>query len=344
MDAVHRELEQNLSDILTRQFGLTEDTGVMVIYDTQSPLSNLVTETYRRLLKGRSRVYFVDFDQTPHAEILRQIETHLKPKDAVALVQSFSFRVSVYRWRLELFDRQLKVLEHMRLSYMPEDQFLTYAKSLKEESSWLQPTAEKLRDLLTKTNHIRVECTGGSILTYHSTMEKPVVNDGNYSKMKNVGGGYPIGEIFSEPIDLASANGEVEVYAYPGEDHKMRFSQKSFLIKIKDGCVEDGVFPPDFQPLMDMMRKENPDGTIPVREFGLGLNRNITPQHVLTEASAFERIAGLHLSLGWKHGAYLKKFKKQKELVQRYHVDIYPSTKRIWLNDTLVFEDGKFVI
>ena len=344
MDAVHAELERNLSDILTRQFGLTDESGVMVIYDTQSPLSNITTQVYRNLLKGRARVHFVDFDATPHEEILKQIEAHLVPGDVVALVQSFSFRVSVYRWRLELFDRKLKVLEHMRLSYMSEDQFMTYAKSLRDESSWLQPTAEKLRDLFTKTNHIKVECTGGSILTYKSKMEKPVVNDGDYSKMKNVGGGYPIGEIFSEPIDLSTTNGQVEVYAYPGEDHKMRFTPKPFIIKIKDGCVEDGDFPSEFQPLMNMMRKENPDGTIPVREFGLGLNRNITPQHVLTEASAFERIAGLHLSLGWKHGAYLKKFKKQKELVQRYHVDIYPSTKRIWLNDTLIFENGQFVI
>jgi leucyl aminopeptidase (aminopeptidase T) len=232
----------------------------------------------------------------------------------------------------------------MRLSYMPEEQFMTYAQSLKDESSWLQPTAEKLRSLFTKTNRIKVECAGGSILTYHSKMETPVVNDGDYSKMKNVGGGYPIGEIFSEPVDLSTANGQVEVYAYPGEDHKMRFTPKPFLITIKDGCVEDGAFPREFQPLMEMMRRENPDGKIPVREFGLGLNRNITPQKRLTEASAFERIAGLHLSLGWKHGAYLKKFKKQKELVQRYHVDIYPAATRIWLNDTLIFENGQFVI
>lgn len=344
MTALLKELEQNLADILTNQFGMTKDTGVMIIHDTQSPLSRMVTQAYENVLRKHASTFFVDFDANPPEVILKEIETKLKPKDIVVLVQSTSFRVSVYRWRLELFDRKLKVLEHMRLSYMPESEFETYVKSLKDESKWLQPTAEKIRDLFTKTTHIKIESRQGSILTYQSKMEKPVVNDGDYSKMVNAGGGYPIGEIFSEPVDLNTANGKVEVYAYPGEDHKMRFTDKSFVIAIKDGHVEDGNFPSEFQPLIDMMRKENPDGKIPVREFGLGLNRAITPTKRLTEATAFERIAGLHLSLGWKHGAYLKKFKKRKDLVQRYHVDIYPDVKRVWLNDTLVFDSGKFVI
>ena len=338
------ELERNLSDILTNQFGMTPDTGVMVIHDTQSPLSSLITQAYRKVLSGRTNAYFVDYDSLPPADIIAQIHSSMRPGDIAVLVQSTSFRVSAYRWRLDLFDRKLKVIEHMRLSYMSEEEIPTYIRSLKDESAWLRPMAEKLRDLLTRTTHIKIECVGGSILTYHSAMEKPVVNDGDYSKTLHAGGGYPIGELFSEPVDLSTAEGEVEVYAYPGEDHKMRFAQKPFLIRIKNGCVEGGDFPPEFQPLIEMMRNENPDGKIPVREFGLGLNRNITPEHRLTEATAFERIAGLHLSLGWKHGAYLKKFKHEKELVQRYHVDIYPSTRRIWLNATLIFEDGQFVV
>lgn len=124
----------------------------------------------------------------------------------------------------------------------------------------------------------------------------------------------------------------------------MVFAETPFTIKIKDGVVVGGSFPPEFQPLIDMLKTENADGQIPVREFGLGLNRGISRVNRLTEATAFERVAGLHLSLGMKHGAYQKKFKKQKELQQRYHVDLYPAVKRIWIQDVLVFEDGKYVV
>ncbi|MEK6821517.1 MAG: hypothetical protein AABY11_03920 [archaeon] len=344
MSRVLSILETNLHDVITNQFGHSNQQPIMVIYDTQSPLSLLVTQAYRVILKDHPSAHWIDYDAQPPEKIIETIDAVLPPKSLVILVQSTAFRVSVYRWRLELYDRKLKVLEHMRLSYMKENEFETYAQSLKDDSARVQPLAEKLRQLLTETTHIKLECHGGSVLKWDSRMEKPVVNDGDYSKTPNHGGGYPIGEIFSEPVDISKVNGEVEVYAYPGEDHKMRFAETPFRVHFKNGLVQEGDFPAEFQPLIAMMRLENTSGNIPVREFGLGLNNAITPQKRLTEATAFERIAGIHLSLGMKHGAYQKKFLKQKEINQRYHVDLYPHAKRIWLNDTLIFEDGQFVL
>lgn len=33
--------------------------------------------------------------------------------------------------------------------------------------------------------------------------------------MKNVGGTFPIGEVFSEPKDLTKVNGELMIFGYP---------------------------------------------------------------------------------------------------------------------------------
>ena len=337
------ELKQNLSDILFNQLKCEIDTHVMVIFDQQSPLNKIVTQGYEDVLLTHSKKTFLDFDAHTPEQLMEKIDD-LSSGDAVILVQSASFRVSTYRWRLELFDRKLKCIEHMRLAYMTPEEFPTYIHSLKDDSPFVQPTARKVAEKLENASHIKVQCRGGSIFEIKSKMEKPFVNDGDYSAEENIGGGYPIGEAFSEPVDITQSNGEVEIYAYPGEDHKMRFTNKPFKMKIVNGNMVSHDAPADFIPLIEMMKGENKDGQIPVREFGLGLNRAITKENTLTEASAFERVTGLHLSLGMKHGVYQKKFKKNKEINQRFHVDIYPDVYKIRINDQLIYQDGYYLV
>lgn len=337
------QLVQNTSDIVFKHFNTQPENHVMIIYDTQTELSQTLKLAYEEALKNHIKKSFVDFNAHPLSEI-EACALSLQPNDVVILIQSLSFRVSVYRWRLELFDKGLKVGEHVRLSQILPHEIQNYVSCLAYDFPRTQPLSQKLDELLKNTTHIKVECAQGSILEFHSRMEKPVINLGDFDTGKVKGGYFPVGEIFSEAVELEKCSGEVEVFAFPGEDHQMVFLEKSFRVKIKDGYVEDGDFPEEFQPLVDLMRVENPDGKIPVREFGLGLNRGLSKEKRLTEATAWERVAGLHLSLGWKHGAYMKKFKSQKDLVQRYHVDIYPDVKRMWITDTLIYENGKFVI
>lgn len=337
------QLVQNTSDIVFKHFNAQPESHVMIIFDTQCELSQTMKDAYEQALSNHAKKSFVDFDAHP----LEEIETcagSLSTNDVVILIQSLSFRVSVYRWRLELFGKGLKVGEHVRLSQIKSNEIPNYVPCLAYDFSHTQPLSQKLDSLLQKTTHIKVECQQGSILEFNSRMEKPVVNLGDFDKGKVKGGYFPVGEIFSEAVDLEKVNGEVEVFAFPGEDHQMVFLEKSFRVKIKNGYVEDGNFPEEFFPLIQMMRMENADEKIPVREFGLGLNRGLSKEKRLTEATAWERVAGLHLSLGMKHGAYQKKFKRRKELNQRYHVDIYPDVKRMWISKTLIYENGKFVI
>lgn len=344
MDApLFAQLVQNTRDIVFKHFEAKPENHVMVIFDTQTELSQTLKSAYEEALKNHVKKSFIDFDAQQVSEI-EACASSLQPNDVVILIQSLSFRVSVYRWRLELFEKGLKVGEHVRLSQILPHEIPNYISCLTYDFPHTQPLSQKLEKLLNETSHIKVECQQGSVLEFTSRMEKPVINLGDFETGKVKGGYFPVGEIFSEAKDIEQVNGHVEVFAFPGEDHQMVFTPKPFVIRIKQGYVEDGDFPEEFQPLVQMMRSENPDGKIPVREFGLGLNRGLSKEKRLTEATAWERVAGLHLSLGWKHGAYLKKFKSQKELNQRYHVDIYPDVKRMWISDTLIYENGKFVI
>lgn len=336
------ELSRNVRDIVFRHMEASPQTHVLVIYDTRSPLAEKMKDAYQEALAAHPKTTFLDFNSIPLEQVEARAKT-LAKGDIVILIQSLSFRVSIYRWRLELFDHGLKVVEHVRLSQIKPREEETYVHALKYDVPYTKPTALALAELLKTTQKIKVECREGSIYEIAGKMEPPIINTGNLATEKVKGGYYPVGEIFSEPADLTHANGEVEIFAFPGEDHQMVFLETPFKIKIVNGMVQDGNFPPEFQPLIDMLCTENPDGKIPVREFGLGLNRAITRRANLTEATAWERVAGLHLSLGMKHGTYMKKFKKSN-LEQRYHVDIYPDVKRIWISNQLVFEDGKFLL
>ena len=338
---LHAELVQNVSDIVFKSMRVGESQKVLVIFDEDTKLSQIMLDGYREALAKHPHSEFLDFNAHSMEDVEARAKT-LTKDDLVVMIQSMSFRVSVYRWRLELFDRGLKVVEHVRLSHNREDEIPTYIHSLKYDFEFTSPTASKLAALLKTSEHIKIECVSGSVLEIHSKMEKSVSNTGNIETEQR-GGYFPIGEIFSEPVALDAWNGGVDVYAYPGEDHKMVFVEHPFRISIQDGCLIGGDYPEDFLPLIEMLKAENVDGNVPVREFGLGLNRALSQTNRLTEATAFERVAGLHLSLGMKHGVYQKKFKKQKEIQQRYHVDIYPSVKRIWIANKLVY-DGKFVI
>ena len=54
----------------------------------------------------------------------------LKPSDLVVLVQSTSFRLDAFRIRIELFKRQLKVIEHPHLGRMSGHEIEYYIDSL----------------------------------------------------------------------------------------------------------------------------------------------------------------------------------------------------------------------
>src|SRR5690606_18007572 len=140
---------------------------------------------------------------------------------------------------------------------------------------------------------------------------------GDYRGMKNVGGTFPIGEIFTEPQDLRAVNGEVMIFALGDMDHHV-IKPEPFKAIIKDGILTAPDAPDMFKATLDLISQQEP---VMVREFGLGLNRAMSKDRIVSDITAYERMNGLHFSLGAKHGIYRKPGLNPKKT--RYHVDVF---------------------
>ena len=79
-----------------------------------------------------------------------------------------------------------------------------------------------------------------------------------------------------------------------------------------------------------------------VRELGFGLNRAFTKTRTVADTGTYERMCGVHLSLGAKHGIYGKPGFKRRD--GRYHVDVFADTHTFTLGNEIVYKDGAWII
>ncbi len=168
-------------------------------------------------------------------------------------------------------------------------------------------------------------------------MEPTKLNIGDYSEMKNVGGSFPIGEVFTEARDLTLVNGEAMVFGFAGDDHKVQIL-KPFRVTIEKGILtapDDA--PPEFKHIIELIKA---DEEVLVRELGFGLNAAMGKHKLVSDITAFERQKGVHLSLGEKHAIYAKPGLHRRK--GRYHIDIFIDVEKISIDGEAVFFDGDF--
>jgi hypothetical protein len=79
-----------------------------------------------------------------------------------------------------------------------------------------------------------------------------------------------------------------------------------------------------------------------VRELGFGLNRAFSFDRTVSDVGSFERMCGVHLSLGLKHMSYNKPNVKKR--AARQHVDVFVLTESVTLDDEVVFQDGAWTV
>jgi len=321
----------NLTNILTHAIEFSAPSKALVIFDDEAPLTEILTEAYRQALKGQD---FVNIKETGAENILERIN-QLSPGDLVVLVQSMNFRLNEFRVRIELFNRELKTVEHVHLARMHEDQFPRYIDALAYDPNYYRLRGRALKEKIDRCNKIIVECPG-TTLVYDSPFEETRLNIGDYSEMKNTGGTFPIGEVFSEPKDLDKVNGELKIFAFAGKDHIMR-EYEPFTVVINGGILSAPEAPEEFQEILHMIEERSP---VHVREFGLGLNPAMGKGKLINDVTGFERMLGLHLSLGSKHSIYKKPGLPRKSA--GFHVDVFADLERIVIDDEVVFENGDY--
>ena len=328
--------EQHLRAILSIAIEHAHPRVAVVVSDARCALALALTQAYRRCLP---HARFIDFDAVAPAAVLAAFEP-LAPSDLVVLIQSTGFRLDAYRLRVELFKRSLKVIEHIHLARMPGTQALYYIDSLAYEPAYFREVGRALKQRIDRAS-IAIVDSGGAQLVFGSRLEPAKLNVGDYSEMTNVGGQFPIGEVFTEAQDLEAVNGRVRIFVFGDTAFQVNRPAQPITLVVTKGRVTEVIdSTPEFDQVLANIRAD--EGEVWLRELGFGMNRAFTAQRTVSDIGTYERMCGIHLSLGAKHGVYNKAIIKRKEA--RHHVDVFAVTESVTLDGEVVYRDGAWLV
>lgn len=323
------------ADIIQHVIKRTPEQHVLLICDAQSSLARELTHGYKA---AATDAEVIDFDTTTPDVILRRIEK-LHPGDVVILVQSSSFRLNAFRLRVELFKLGLAVIEHAHLNRIPPEEQSIYIDALAYDPAYYQATGHALKQHIDTAKRIVVACEGTELI-YIGPFEDAKLNIGDYSHMKNRGGQFPIGEVFTEPKFLDQVNGTVKIFAFGDMDFHVTVPEQPITLTIAKGIVTHiADAPPAFQAVADAIQA---DEQLMIRELGFGMNRAFTKTRRVTDIGSYERLCGIHLSLGQKHALYNKEGISKR--ASRYHVDVFADVTQVSIDETVVYQNGSYVI
>ena len=326
---------KNIKDILTHAIQKQPTEKALVVYDTNYGLTEILLAAYREALPDAR---FVDFEAVSKEEVIEAFDS-MQPSDLVVLLQSSNFLLDAFRIRLHLFQKGLKVIEHMHLYRNTEDVWDVYVNALEYDMSWYRDIGPKLKAKLEQTQELRIQ-SGDVEMVVTDGVESPKLNIGDYTGMENIGGTFPIGEVFTEAKDFSKMNGSFMVYAYAGEQFSVDM-HTPFRVDVKDGLIVgwQADAPESFAKIVNTIKEyERPL----IREIGFGLNRAITRERYLQDITAFERILGMHFSLGEKHSVYKKEGITTHKT--KFHVDLFPLVDRVFADGELIFSEGKYLV
>ncbi|MBV5321038.1 MAG: hypothetical protein JZU62_05085 [Sulfuricurvum sp.] len=326
-----------LSTLLREAFHHTDAENAVVVYDTRCLIATLLMEGYKRALP---HARLIDFDSHEPQDVRAQLEA-LNPSDLVVLIQSTNFRLDAFRLRVELFKLKLKVIEHPHLSRMSDDEASYFIDSLEYDKDYYRHLGRTLQSKIDQAPMGTLD-SGGELLVYGSPFESAKVNIGDYTGLPNWGGQFPLGEVFTEAQDLKAVHGRVNIYCFGDVTYKINTPETPITLIIEEGQVvacEHST--PAFDLILSNIRRDE-GGVVWIRELGFGLNRAFSKTRTVADTGTYERMCGVHISLGAKHGTYGKPgFKRRDGL---YHVDVFADTHTFSLGDEVIYRDGAFII
>lgn len=324
--------QAHLRDILHIAVEHASPHAALVVHDGRTGLARALIEGYRRNLPDAT---FLDFDSVAPGEVLAAFK-RMRAGDLVVLVQSTNFRLEAFRIRVELFKLGLKVIEHVHLSRMPGAQAEHYIEALAYDPAYFRGVGKALKARIDAAPGARVVGDDAE-LVFASALEPAKLNVGDYSGMNNVGGQFPIGEVFTEALDLEAVHGRVRVHVFGDTSYRSNRPEHPITLVVEAGRVVDAIdSTPEFDEVLANIRRD--EGEVWIRELGFGLNRAFTRDRRVNDIGTYERMCGIHLSLGAKHGVYPKPGFKRKDA--RYHIDVFAVTDAVYLGDERVYENG----
>jgi aminopeptidase len=333
--------EANISELLMHVVKHAAPHKAVVVFDIRCELATTLTQAYRRCLPDAQ---LIDFDQHTPDAVLEAL-SGLVASDLVVLVQSTNFRLEAFRIRVELFKRELKVIEHPHLSRMAGVEVGYYIDALAYDPLYFRGVGNHLKVIIDKAQSGCID-SGGDVfpdarLRIGSAFESAKLNIGDYSEMQNVGGQFPIGEVFTEALDLEAVHGRVRIFAFGDTQYRVNRPAKPITLIVENGQVvatEDST--PQFDTVLANIRAD--EQVVWLREIGFGLNRAFTKDRAVSDIGSYERMCGVHLSLGAKHGVYGKPNFKRGD--GKYHIDVFAVTERVTLDEQVVYHDGAWCV
>ena len=341
--------EKHLRDILSLAIEHNASHQALIIADSRCALALALSTAYQRCLPTAR---LIDFDAVSSAEIHAAFAT-LNPADLVVLVQSSNFRLDDYRLRVELFKRGLKVIEHVHLLRLLGNEALYYIDGLAYDPAYFRGIGYALKARIDVAQRVVID-SDGELLVFGldadlggnlggnlgAILEPAKLNVGDYGNMTNVGGQFPIGEVFTEARDLESVNGRVRIFVFGDTTFHVNKPAQPITLVIAHGRVIETInSTPEFEQVLANIRAV--EGEVWLRELGFGLNRAFSSTKTVSDIGTYERMCGIHLSLGAKHGSYSKPQLKRKDA--RFHIDVFAVTHRVTIDDTVVFKDGAWL-
>ena len=332
MSAIAAAARQNIADTLAIAVEHTAARTALVVFDERCELSRLLVHAYRACLPDAQLLSFDAVD----AAALKTAFAELREHDLVVLIQSSVFRIPEFRTRVELFRRGIKVIEHSNLERMACEEIAHYVAALAYDAAYYRGVGHALKARMDASASARIE-SEGELLYFDCPLEPAKLNIGHFAGLKNVGSLFPIGEVFSEARDLERVHGRVKIYAFTDVSFRLNVPKAPITLLIERGRVVSALdSSADFEQVLAAITAD--EGEVWLRELGFGMNRAFSRERRVADVGAFERVCGVHLSLGARHGVYKKPHLDRREA--RHHVDTFVLTDRVLLDDEVVYADG----
>lgn len=323
---------RNVRDTLTIALEHSPERAAVLVIDERSELSRLLARAYTECLPD-ARV--LEFDKLG-PEAVRAALEELEEHDLAVLIQSSVLRIPEFRTRVELYRRNVKVVEHANLERVEAHEIEHYVAALAYDPTYYRGVGHALKALMDVASSARV-VSEGEVLHFACPLEPAKLNIGHFAGLKNVGSQFPIGEVFSEARELEQVNGRVKIYAFADTSFRLNAPAEPITLVIERGRVVEALnSTSELDKVLSAIRAD--EGEVWLRELGFGMNRAFSRERRVSDVGAFERVCGVHLSLGARHGVYKKPHLNPREV--RYHVDSFVVTDQVLLDDQVVFADG----
>lgn len=328
---------RHVHDIVFTAIAHDPEQAALIVFDAECPLAGVLADAYALALPKAHLIQV----ETVGNEVVMNAFSALPAGSLVVLVQSTHFRLDAYRLRVQLFNQGLKVIEHVHLARMVDEQARLYIDSLAYDPVYYRGTGVALKLKIDAAPSARVVSHGGDVLLFDSALEAAKMNIGDYRAMNNVGGQFPIGEVFTEAQDLTAVHGRAKVFVFGDTTFHCNWPERAITLVVEAGrvvAVENST--PHFDDVLSKIREI--EGDVWIRELGLGMNRAFSESRRVSDIGTFERMCGIHLSLGAKHGSYNKPQFKRKDT--RFHIDVFIESAAVYMGDDLIFSEGLWLV